>query len=195
VLDAPELVTPTLEGSEVKPADTPGPITGDANVLGQTAKFVPIAKVSVAVAPKPIVAGIPRTLWTDPDVRWLTGVHDAGEHTYLVCEPYEELLWWLQMPALLAIAGEPAPSKAELQALSEKVHAASAEADKAEYRLDELLAPEKPAATPERESTGKESLNTAIQKGKPHESAGTPHATKVAEAPTPKEDLPVIPKK
>ena len=107
----------------------------------------------------------------------------------MVCEPYEELLWWLQMPALLAIAGEPAPSKAQLQALSEKVHAASAEADKAEYRLDTLLDPEKLAATPERESTGK-----AIQKGEPLESAGTPDATKVAEAQLRKRISPSYPK-
>jgi len=86
------------------------------------------------------VAGLARDLWTDADVRWLTGVHDAGNHTYLVCEPYEELLWWLQMPQLLRIAGEPTPSKAEVQALSDKVKASSAVAARAEYRLDTMLA-------------------------------------------------------
>jgi hypothetical protein len=44
-------------------------------------------------------------LWRDPDVRWLTGVHEAQGHAYLVREPYEELLWWLLMPSLLRLAG------------------------------------------------------------------------------------------
>ncbi len=88
---------------------------------------------------EPIVCGIPRILWSDPDVRWLTGVHDAGESTYVVCEPYEELLWWLQMPELLSIAGQPSPSKSEVRALNAKVHEASAAADKAGYRLQTML--------------------------------------------------------
>ena len=47
-----------------------------------------------------------------PDVRWLTGVHEAEGHDYLVRERYEELLWWLLMPSLLRLAGEAAPSRA-----------------------------------------------------------------------------------
>jgi hypothetical protein len=91
----------------------------------------------------PIVCGIARELWSDPDVRWLTGVHDAGKSTYIVCEPYEELLWWLQMPGLLRIAGEPSPSKSEVKGLSTKVHEASAAADRAGYRLQSMLGIEK----------------------------------------------------
>jgi hypothetical protein len=96
----------------------------------------------VSAAPdtsEPFVCGIPRELWSDPDVRWLTGVHDAGESTYVVCEPYEELLWWLQMPKLLTIAGKPSPSKSDVQALSAKVHEASAAADRAGYRLQAMM--------------------------------------------------------
>jgi hypothetical protein len=98
----------------------------------------PETKTTVAADARP-VAGLPRVLWTDPDVRWLTGVHDAGGHTYFVCEPYEELLWWLQMPALLRIASEPSPNRAEIRALNDEVHAASESAKKAEFRLDEML--------------------------------------------------------
>ncbi len=88
---------------------------------------------------EPIVCGIPRELWTDSDVRWLTGVHDAGESAYVVCEPYEELLWWLQMPELLSIAGQPSPSKSKIRTLNAKVHGASAAANKAGYRLQTML--------------------------------------------------------
>jgi glycosidase len=88
---------------------------------------------------KPIVGGLPRGLWSDPDVRWLTGAHDAGTHTYLVREPYEELLWWLQMPSLLRIAGQPSPKKADVQTISQPVRESLAEAGHAGYRLDEML--------------------------------------------------------
>jgi hypothetical protein len=96
-------------------------------------------KSAVPEISEPVVCGIPRELWSDPDVRWLTGVHDAGESTYVVCEPYEELLWWLQMPELLSIAGKLSPNKSEIRALNAKVHEASAEADKAGYRLQTML--------------------------------------------------------
>ena len=85
------------------------------------------------------MCGIPRELWSDPDVRWLTGVHEAGASTYVVREPYEELLWWLQMPELLSIAGQPAPSKSQVRALSSNVNEASVAADKAGYRLQTML--------------------------------------------------------
>jgi hypothetical protein len=97
------------------------------------------AKSVASGIPEPIVCGIPRELWSDPDVRWLTGVHDAGESTYVVCEPYEELLWWLQMPELLSIAGQITPSKSEVRALSARVHGSSAAAEKAGYRLQTML--------------------------------------------------------
>ncbi len=50
-------------------------------------------------------------LWLDPDVRWLTGVHEAQGQDYLVREPYEELLWWLQLPGILRLAGEQAVNR------------------------------------------------------------------------------------
>jgi hypothetical protein len=78
-------------------------------------------------------------LWLDPDVRWLTGVHEAEGHVYLVRELYEELLWWLLMPSLLRLAGEPAPSRAAVRELSRTVEEALATAEAAGYRIDALL--------------------------------------------------------
>jgi hypothetical protein len=112
---------------------------------------------SPAPAPSAVqVGGIARDLWSDPDVRWLTGVHDAGGNSYLVREPYEEFLWWLQMPELLRIAGKPSPSKAEVYALSNKVHETLAMAERAGYRLQTMLGqdeskpttPDQPSASP-----------------------------------------------
>jgi glycosidase len=82
---------------------------------------------------------LPPVLWSDPDVRWLTGVHAAGEHEYLVRERYEETLWWMLMPALLRLAGEAALNRKTLEALGTSVDEALATAEAAGYRLDRLM--------------------------------------------------------
>jgi hypothetical protein len=80
-------------------------------------------------------------LWLDPDVRWLCGVHEAEGHFYLVREQYEELLWWLLMPALLRLAGEATPSRAAVEELSRTVATALHSAGAAGYRINTLLGP------------------------------------------------------
>ena len=54
-------------------------------------------------------------LWLDPDVRWLTGVHEAEGHDLPGSRAYEELLWWLLMPSLLRLAGELLPAAPRLK--------------------------------------------------------------------------------
>jgi hypothetical protein len=83
-------------------------------------------------------------LWLDPDVRWLTGVHEAEGQTYLVRERYEELLWWLAMPSLLRLAGESAPSRAAVEKVSRTIEDALVTAEAAGYRVDLLLGPASP---------------------------------------------------
>jgi hypothetical protein len=99
---------------------------------------------TVTTATAPIVGGLPRELWSDPDVRWLTGAHEAGEDTYLVLEPFEELTWWLQLPTLLRIAGNAAPRKAEVKQVSATVQASIAVVEEAGYRLQSMLGEDKP---------------------------------------------------
>jgi len=98
------------------------------------------------------------TLWLDPDVRWLTGVHETEGHVYLVRERYEELLWWMLMPSLLKIAGQAAPDRAAVAALSRTVEDALATAAAVGYRVDKLLQtgkgePEDEADEPEESET------------------------------------------
>jgi hypothetical protein len=81
-------------------------------------------------------------LWLDPDVRWLTGVHEADGHAYLVRESYEELLWWLQMPSLLRVASELVPNRAEIDAMGRSVEEALAAAEAVGYRVDLLIGPD-----------------------------------------------------
>jgi hypothetical protein len=80
-------------------------------------------------------------LWLDPDVRWLTGVHEAGGHAYLVREAYEELLWWLLMPSLLRMGSDDKPSRAAVEEMRKSVEKALATAEAASYRIDALLGP------------------------------------------------------
>ncbi len=77
-------------------------------------------------------------LWLDPDVRWLTGVHDAEGHTYLIREAYEELLWWLHLPVLLKLAGETTPARSQVDRISRTVDEALSTAALASYRVDVL---------------------------------------------------------
>jgi hypothetical protein len=107
---------------------------------------IPSAVSGVAVPCEPEAAGDERValapeLWLDADVRWLTGVHEAEGHAYLVREPYEELLWWLLMPSLLRLAGEAAPSRAAVEEVSRTIEEALATAEAAGYRIDALLGP------------------------------------------------------
>jgi glycosidase len=82
---------------------------------------------------------LPPALWLDPDVRWLTGVHEAEGHSYLVRERYEEMLWWMLMPSLLRLAGEPALDRVAIDRMGAVVDEALAAAEAAGYRVDRLM--------------------------------------------------------
>jgi glycosidase len=90
-------------------------------------------------------------LWLDPDVRWLTGVHEAEGHAYLVRESYEELLWWLLMPSLLRLASAAAPDRAQVEKMQKTVEEALSATEAASYRVSSLLGTEveKPKSTVE----------------------------------------------
>jgi glycosidase len=126
---------------------------------GSSPSVSPESKAEAEPLPTDEKVALAPALWFDPDVRWLTGVHEAESHLYLVRELYEELLWWLLMPSLLRLAGETAPSRAKVEELSKTVEEALATAKAANYRIDELLgsavAPENEEAdalTPEDDS-------------------------------------------
>ncbi len=129
VADAPEDVyeATAAEAELAIPASDPVSVSGEPQV-GEDER--------VAIAPD---------LWLDPDVRWLTGVHEAEGHAYLVRESYEELLWWMLMPSLLRLAGESAPSRAVVEQMSKTVEEALETAEAAGYRIDALLGAGEPA--------------------------------------------------
>ncbi|MGD0682355.1 MAG: alpha-amylase family glycosyl hydrolase [Terracidiphilus sp.] len=106
-----------------------------------------------ATEPAPFTAervALSPALWLDPDVRWLTGVHEAEGREYLVRERYEELLWWLLMPSLLRLAGETAPSRmaanrAAVQTMSRAIEGALKAAEAAGYSVELLMSPPSPS--------------------------------------------------
>jgi glycosidase len=95
---------------------------------------------------------LPRALWRDPDVQWLTGVHEAEGHHYIIREAYEELLYWLQMPALMSLGSQPAVSYEATEPISKAVADALKEMEDAGYRVDERVS-EKETAAGEPEQT------------------------------------------
>lgn len=83
--------------------------------------------------------------WADPDVRWLAGVNQSSGVTYFNKEQFEELLTWLQLPALVEIArrDHEQPKAVELAGIAAVEHVvakARAAAEAAGYNLDKYFA-------------------------------------------------------
>ena len=89
---------------------------------------------------KPLSPHLSQQEWQDGDIRWLTGTHDSGGVHYFNRESHEELLWWIQVPAL--VAATPSEQRAAAQQASAAVNRAAQAAKDAGYRLDRLLAAE-----------------------------------------------------
>ena len=147
------------------------------------------AKVELAVTKKvvkeraeePVNPLLTSVTWQDPDVRWLTGTHEASGRSYFIQEGYEELLWWLQLPALCSMAQRSTlgnATLAELRSDASKIAAtisdATAEAAHAGYCLEDLLPVVTseneldPAfdATPDAEPVAPDALNSVDLKAK-----------------------------
>lgn len=117
-----------------------------AEALPESARAnAPTEKTSITEEPAYELI-VPARLWDDPDVCWLTGSHPAEGHTYIVREPYEELLWWLELPELLRIAAAPAQQRAAVVQAEQSVKRALAAIEGSGYRLDPLLPQTAPAA-------------------------------------------------
>jgi hypothetical protein len=102
------------------------------------------ARVRVALAHAPSAAGARRVTavrapaldWIrDPDAAWLTGVHDYEGVRYFVKEPFERLVWWMALPALLDLAADTSPSPQAIRALERHIAASFEAAAAAGYRL------------------------------------------------------------
>ncbi len=114
---------------------------------------------------RPLSLYLSQQEWQDGDVRWLTGTHDSGGVHYFNRESHEELLWWIQVPAL--VAATPSEQRAAAQQASAVVNRAGQAAKDAGYRLGRLLAAEsRPVATVAARKTSKTGTTKPSSKAK-----------------------------
>jgi hypothetical protein len=88
------------------------------------------------------VPGRPTALFSwvhDPDVAWVIGVHEWDSIRYFVKEPYQRLLWWMALPALLTLAKKPQPDREQVRALVEQIEARVRAAEQGGYRVEALF--------------------------------------------------------
>ncbi|MGD0730001.1 MAG: alpha-amylase family glycosyl hydrolase [Terracidiphilus sp.] len=144
-----------IEGTLQPAQDQPGVLAPEKASPGISEGAEPLPQTTEPAPSEPVQAAdekiaLSADLWLDPDVRWLCGVHQAQGHSYLVREPYEELLWWLLMPSLLRLAGETKFDRKAAEEMSRTVEEALATAEAADYRIDALLGvsiePEEPVS-------------------------------------------------
>jgi len=86
-----------------------------------------------------------KAFWTGPDVRWLAGVNQSAGTTYFNQQQFEELLTWLQLPALIEITHNATEAQESVQPagidkIETSVAAASQAAASAGYNLEAYLA-------------------------------------------------------
>ncbi|HEY4381765.1 MAG TPA: alpha-amylase family glycosyl hydrolase [Acidobacteriaceae bacterium] len=108
----------------------------------QAAAQVRLLLSQIAAAPDAIQSP---ALWDDPDAGWLAGINQSTGKTYFNKEQFEELLTWLELPALLEIArtgtAEEAPGKlARIAALEKSVSTTQEAASAAGCNLEAYLA-------------------------------------------------------
>ena len=92
--------------------------------------------------------------WSDPDVRWLAGVNESSGATYFNKEGFEELLGWLQLPALIKTAEQSPVSIDSIKKLQAATADSCALAQHAGYNLDRYLSPAPPAESSEIKASG-----------------------------------------
>ncbi|HEY3988363.1 MAG TPA: alpha-amylase family glycosyl hydrolase [Acidobacteriaceae bacterium] len=101
----------------------------------------------------PLLLELSHREWQDGDVQWLTGTHTSDGVRYFNKESHEELLWWIQVPGL--VAATPAEQRTAAQRSAAAVSRATQAAKDAGYRLDVLLTGER--------SGGDKSLGAAVK--------------------------------
>jgi len=75
----------------------------------------------------------------DPDVAWVIGVHEWDSIRYFVKEPYERLLWWMALPALMTLAMQPKPDPKKVRALEQQIETRQRAAAEGGYRVEALF--------------------------------------------------------
>ena len=102
----------------------------------QAAAQVRLLLTARAAAPDAIHTA---ALFTEPDARWLAGVNHSDGNTWFNKEQFEELLTWLQLPALLDQAAKPTPEAAAIKQIADAAATSQTAAERSGYNLDRFL--------------------------------------------------------
>ncbi len=98
------------------------------------------ARIRVAFLPgAPESRGVDQTeaegWWSDPDVRWLTGLHRSGDAWYFNQESHQQMVWWASLPELLKIESDSVVESRRLAKLAGDIAAELLAAERLGYRL------------------------------------------------------------
>ncbi len=121
-------------------ADIFGSMGMEGEARWQAAAQVRLLLSRAALAPSAIQS---EKFWEDPDVRWLAGVNESDGVAYFNKEQFEELLTWMQLPALLEIGqsvAEEADQIEHIAAVEKTVATASEAAEASGYNLEKYFA-------------------------------------------------------
>jgi hypothetical protein len=77
----------------------------------------------------------------DPDVAWLIDKHEFEGAHYFRKEPFERMVWWMALRALLGIAAAPRPDVEAARALERQLADRLRTAEAAGYRIEAFLEP------------------------------------------------------
>jgi hypothetical protein len=80
------------------------------------------------------------TFWSDPEVRWLTGVNDSSGTTYFNKEQFEEMVCWTHLPGLIETTQLTKGRQSSLDEIETAVARLCTKAKQAGYKLDTFLA-------------------------------------------------------
>ncbi len=124
----------------------------------QTWRMAARIRILLWLAENPSASIETKEFWSDPDIRWIASVNESKGKTYFNKELFEELLSWVQLPALLEIARQNSGESEAIDELEAAITRACHAADDAAYNLDaylKLLAgePEEAAVGTAKEST------------------------------------------
>ena len=102
------------------------------------------ARVRMLIAQEEGKARTEELNWDDPDVAWLTGLHEADGHRWFNKEAHERMVWWRLLPRLVELAemdpaGKSTGTSKAFREIEAEAQRATQAAETAGFRLDELV--------------------------------------------------------
>jgi len=99
-------------------------------------------RILLSLAERPVSAVVcSKPFWEEPDVRWLTGLHESAGVEYFNKERFEDLMGWLELPALVKVAENATGAAKSIAAIEASLAKTCVAASSAGYALEKYLKP------------------------------------------------------